>query len=150
MLPSIKNFDPKLYGQLEINFINLVDYCYVLRYIDSVPSNFKVVLKRKEIIANLDFIISLMQNKISIEHLGFQSIYEIDKDAKRKELLDNNYLLNSLSKTDFLKGIEDVSEFSIDQYNNFIEITYQTDVKWISSLEVRSVVTTERRKYTFY
>jgi len=129
MLPSIKNFDPKLYGQLEINFINLVDYCYVLRYIDSVPSNFKVVLKRKEIIANLDFIISLMQNKISIEHLGFQSIYEIDKDAKRKELLDNNYLLNSLSKTDFLKGIEDVSEFSIDQYNNFIEITYQTDVK---------------------
>jgi HEPN domain-containing protein len=132
MLPSIKNFDTKLYNKLDKEFIEKVDACYALRYIDSVSENFKITMLKKQILAELDFTISLMHDKINVnKNNGSEnkSQYEFDKDSKRIELIENNYLFGTLTKEDFLIGIDDVHEFFIDSNKNFIEIKYQTDVK---------------------
>lgn len=132
MLPSIKNFDPKLYNRLDIEFIEVLDGSYALRYIDSVPENYKIALQKKKILAELDYTISIIHDLIRIKNRNgeeAQSPYELDKALNRNELLENNYLFGTSTKEEFLIGIDDVHEFQIDNNKNFIEIIYQTDVR---------------------
>lgn len=132
MIPSIKNFDFKLYNKLDKDFIEKIDACYTLRYIDSAPENFKITMFKKQILAELDFTISLMHDKINIKRnngLEIKSQYWLDKDSNRTELIENNYLFGIMTKEEFLSGIDDVHEFQIDNNKNFIEFKYQTDVQ---------------------
>lgn len=134
LLPSIQNYDLKLYNNLDKEFIEQLDSCYTLRYIDSAPENFKIVMLRKKIIAELDYTISLMHDKIKINRNStngreHNSKYELDKESNRIELIENNYLFGDLEKKDFLVGTDDVHEFQIDTNKNFIEFKYQTEVQ---------------------
>lgn len=130
MLLSIKNFDVKLYDNLDLDFINLLHSCYTLRYIDSAPENFKIIMRKKKTLAELDYIVYLIHDKIFIgDEINKKSQYQIDKEANRIELIKNNYIFGNVSKEDFLQGTEDVHEFHIDGSKNFVEIKYQTIVR---------------------
>ena len=131
-LPSIKNFDISLYKKLNKEFIHRLDACYSLRYIDTVPENFKITLLKKQTLAELDFTISLVFDKIKIKQKNRDENkhqYQKDKESNRNELCENNYLFGALTKDTFLTGIDDVYQFYVDNYKNFIEIKYQTDIK---------------------
>lgn len=131
MLPSIKSFDPKLHSKLNLEFIQLVDKCYTLRYFESLPANFRIALLKKKVLAELDFTISLMQDKINIHRSDKESksIYQHDVDTKRTELLENNFLFGQQTKDDYLLGIENVYELFVDKNKSFVEIHYLTNIE---------------------
>ena len=54
------------------------------------------------------------------------SSYEIDKKNKNTVLCTNNYLLNSISKEDYLKQEEYIYEFRIAPNHEIIEVLYKT------------------------
>jgi HEPN domain-containing protein len=130
LLPSIKNYDKKLHDKLDMDFIEVIDKCYTLRYIDSAPANFKVVLLKKKTLAELDFIISLMHDKMLIktDNREPKSSYQHDADSNRTELLENNFLFGQVTKEEYLLGLEDVYELTVDSNKNFIEVLYQTNI----------------------
>jgi len=130
MLPQIKNFDVKLYNKLNIDFMVKVDSCYVLRYIDSAPQNFKITLQKKQILSELDFTISTINEKINISSIDgrkHMSKYSTDRDLKIHALVNNNYLFQNTTKEIFLTGTDYLHEIMIDSNKNFIEFKYQTD-----------------------
>ena len=87
---------------------------------------------KKQTLAELDFTISLVFDKIKIKQKNRdenKNQYQKDKESNRNELCENNYLFGALTKDTFLTGIDDVYQFYVDNYKNFIEIKYQTDIK---------------------
>jgi HEPN domain-containing protein len=129
-LPSIKNFDKKLYDELDKEFLKQIASCYILRYIDSAPKDFKLVLLRKHTLAKLDLIISQFETKFNFKKNGtdYKRQYELDKESNRRELFDSNYLLNNQEKGIFLSGIDDVYEIQMDFNGQCIEVYYKTDI----------------------
>ena len=132
MLPSIKSYDKPLYGKLDVDFIERIDKCYALRYLDSIPANFNLALHRKQTLAELDYIMSLTHNKINVKRpdgKDSKSLYQLDKDSGREELCKSNYIILDLPKEDFLTGVDDVYQIGLDANKNFIEMKYQTDIQ---------------------
>jgi len=129
LIPSIKNFDIKLFNRLNIDFIMQVDSCYVLRYIDSAPENFHIALRRNQILSELDFSISMIEEKININAIDgrkYMTKYSSDKVAKRHELVNNNYLFQNIAKESFLIGEDYLYEIWIHSNKQFTEVKYQT------------------------
>ena len=132
MLPSIKNYDKPLYDKLDIDFIDRIDKCYTLRYLDAIPANFNLALRRKQTLSELDYVMSLVHNKINVKRpdgADGKSLYQHDKESGREELCENNYVVLELKREDFLLGIDDVYQIQFDANKNFIEFKYQTDVQ---------------------
>ena len=91
-----------------------------------------MALRRKQTLAELDYVMSLTHNKINVKRgdgADGKSLYQHDKESGRGELCENNYVILELEKEDFLLGIDDVYQIELDANRNFIEIKYQTDVQ---------------------
>lgn len=132
LLPSIKNFDKSLYEKLNLDFIELIDSSYNLRYIESAPAGLKICLLRKNILSNLDQTISLLHDKIKIQNEKgeFQkSLYQNDWESKRDELTKDNFIFNKVNKDEYLLGIDNVYQVQISDTKSFIEIHYTTQIK---------------------
>ncbi|MFV8391908.1 HEPN domain-containing protein [Flavobacterium sp. LB2P6] len=132
LLPSIKNFDSTLYNKLDIAFLELIDRSYNLRYIDSAPARFKIDLSKRNILANLDYTISLLHDKMKVQNEKGEfnkSIYQNDLESKREELITDNYLFNNQTKEEFIKGFDFCYQINITDDKSFVEIYYQTEVQ---------------------
>ncbi len=133
LLEELKDFDDKLYDQINKQFVNLIEQSYKLRYIDALPVGFRVALVRRNVLAELDFTVSLFANKIQLNlnpnSSSNDTKYFFDKKNKSSDLYLNNFILNELPKNEFLLGIDDVYEFINDENGNFIEVIYQSDIK---------------------
>ena len=127
LLEEIKEFDDKLYQQFDIPYLALIEQCYQLRYIDSAPEGLNVTLVKRRLLAELDFMITLLVNKIRINtNKPYDNKYKMDLQAKNPDLFENNFILNEIPKDEFLKGIDEVYQFSIESNGTFIEIIYQS------------------------
>jgi HEPN domain-containing protein len=132
LLPSIKSFDRTLYDKLDISFLELIDTSYNLRYITSAPAGFKIALSKKNMLANLDYTISLLHDKMKVQNEKGEydkSTYQNDWESRREELIDDNYLFNSLTKEEYLKGFDLGYQINITDDKEFIEMHYQIEVQ---------------------
>lgn len=130
LLPSIKSFDRTLYDKLDIAFLELIDKSYNLRYIESAPAGFKIDLSKRNILANLDYTISLLYDKMKVQNENGEhnkSKYQIDLESKREELITDNYLYNNLTKEEYLKGFDLGYQINITADKSFVEIHYHTN-----------------------
>lgn len=126
LLEAIKDFDTKLYNQINQPFVALIEKAYQMRYIDSLSNGFRICLVRRNVLAELDSIISLLANKIKLKN---ETKYEVDKKANKPSLYENNFVLNNIDKNEFLIGLDDAFEFIVDEKIGFFEVSYQFDFK---------------------
>lgn len=126
LLEEIKSFDTKLYNQINQPFVALIEKAYQMRYIDSLPNGFRICLVRRNVLAELDFIISILAKKIKLQK---ETKYEVDEKEKKPSLYENNFVLNNIDKKEFLIGLDDAFEFIVDEKIGFLEISYQFDFK---------------------
>lgn len=136
LLPSIKSFDKTLYDKLDITFLELIEKSYCLRYIESAPAGFKIDLSKRNILANLDYTISLLHNKLKVQNQKGElnkTPYQNDWESKRKELITDNYLFNNLTIEEYLNGFDLGYQINITADKTFVEIHYQTKVQKFES-----------------
>jgi len=105
---KVKIFDPTLYNAFNSSFLEILIRCYKLRYIDDVPDNFSIVLMQYPLLAELDYIISKIEEKINIFQDGkkLELGYRQNWKNKNPEFVTNNYIYLGVSKNKFIESQE--------------------------------------------
>lgn len=133
LMEELIGFDDELYSKINKEYVNLIEKSYQLRYIDSVPPRFRITLVRRTVLAELDYIISLLTDRIlfetSISTNSNKTKYNYHKKIKNCDLYLNNFILNSIAKSDFIQGIDNVYEFINREKGGFIEVFYTAEIK---------------------
>lgn len=127
---SLRYIDTKLWSTLNIEFIELLQKLYSLRYLDSLTRNFNAVIIAREFLAELDFTAISMQSRFGIENDGIavKMKYHSDLQAREPKLFLNNHVLLNLQKQEFISS----SPQSVYAVRNcpdlgLIEVTYTTE-----------------------
>jgi len=104
----VKEFDPDLYNNLNLSFLELLIKCYTLRYLDDAPNKFSVVFIQYPLLAELDYSVSKIEKKFHI----YQDSKKLDLDYRQTwnnkdpEFTANNYIYNGMSKVNFIETNE--------------------------------------------
>ena len=122
LLHEISKYDPKLYNLIDRIFLEELNKCYEFRYIESISNDFKITLKKSELLYNLDKTFNLLFNKIVI-NTKQQLKYIDDIASKRVELIKDNHVYGSITSnhTDL------VYEAFYDPVYGLFEMEYETD-----------------------
>ena len=105
---KLKNFDQALYSALNESFLEMLIRCYKLRYIDDAPDHFSIVLIQFPLLAELDYTISKIEEKIHIYQDGKKLVlsYRQMWNNKNPEFTTNNYVYLGISKNSFIETQE--------------------------------------------
>ncbi len=125
----VKNFDPKLWGDLNEDFIRLLQRAYHLRYLDKLEKNFNPVIASREFLAELDFTVLIIQNSFHLNKNGEEVVlmYHQDKNSNDSRLFYNNYLLTEIEKQSFISAKDQlVYEIRKCPLGGFFEVEYLT------------------------
>ncbi|MDO9302222.1 MAG: hypothetical protein Q7T89_12600 [Anaerolineales bacterium] len=105
---KFNSFDPSLYNTFNKSFLEMLIRCYKLRYIDDVPDHFSVVFIQFPLLAELDYTISKIEEKINIYQDGkkLEFGYRQMWNNKNPEFTENNYIYLGISKNSFIQDKE--------------------------------------------
>ena len=110
-LNSLRNYVPKLYEKINLEFFKYLKHCYCLRYTDQLPLNFNIVIYARETLAELDQTIYNMEFQLNFTQSDGQETltpYRVSLENKDERLLQDNYILSGEDKLTFLKR-EDIA-----------------------------------------
>jgi hypothetical protein len=102
---SLRNYSPKIYNQINKDFLKLCQKCYKLRYLDSLKDNFNLVIAQLEFLAELDHTIDTIEKSFKfISKNNPDGLHRYATAIKSKDirLFQNNYILNNIKKSDLL------------------------------------------------
>jgi len=105
---KLKNFDPDMYDTFNESFLYMLIKCYKLRYIDNALNEFSIVIAQFPLLAELDFSISKIEQKLNIFQdgkkleLGYRQMW----NQKAPELIKNNFVFLGTSKGNFIETNE--------------------------------------------
>jgi hypothetical protein len=128
-LKSVRNWNPSLFDSFNQEFLQLLQKCYQLRYIDDLADGFNIVLASREFLAELDFTAISLQSKIYISDKdgSRQSAYDHLVAIRDPRLLGDNHILSGQEKQVFITaGPELVYELRQFVPGGLMEVQYST------------------------
>lgn len=126
---AVKNFDSKLWGALNKEFLELLQKVYALRYLDDLKQNFNLVIASREFLAELDYTVFTIQKKFKLKKGQKDVVTIFDEHLAKKDsrLFLNNHCLSGIQKQEFIIA---ESQFMYEVRKcplyGFIEINYVT------------------------
>lgn len=130
---TLRNKFPKIFNEINWEFVSLLAKSYKLRYLDDIEPDFNLVIIRLKLLSELDFIVNLIETTIKIMKNGnnLKIIYLRAIEEKHVLLMSQNYILYNLDKTDFLQNqIDLVLEFrQVNKLNSMKVLYFSNDIK---------------------
>ena len=129
---SLKNYDKEISKAVNVGFLKLCQKCFLLRYTESLKTNFNIVLASREFLAELDYTVHLFKNSFSliVGDRKQEMRYDHSLRVKDHRLFLNNHILQNITKNDFIyKEPQRVYELRNDQHRGIIEIEYSSTAK---------------------
>lgn len=126
---AVKNFDSKLWGALNKEFLDLLQKVYALRYLDDLEQNFNLVIASREFLAELDYTAVTIQEKFQLkkDKKDIVLMYHQNLDKKDARLILNNHVLSGIEKQLFiLAEAQFVYEVRNCPLHGLFELTYLT------------------------
>jgi hypothetical protein len=101
---ALRAFDPGFYAGIPSGFFELLVKCYKLRYSDSVPKGFNVVIAQRELLAEIDIVCISMQRmfKKSVNGVGQKFVFDTAVSVADARLLGENVMLSEVGKEEFI------------------------------------------------
>lgn len=124
---AVKNFDPKLWGAFNAEFVSLLQLVYALRYQDALVKNFNAVIASREFLAELDYTAVTIQESFQLKKDGKVAVlaYHHDRMQHDPRLLLNNHVLQGIDKQTFIAAEPQfVYEVRNCPLRGFIEVSY--------------------------
>ena len=121
------NFDARLSEVLNPDFLQLLQKCYKLRYLDDIEVSFNLVIASREFLAELDHAALMLQESFRLQRGGQPHVtrYHNDKRDRDGRLVLNNYLFTHQDKQRFIsEEPQFVYEVRKNGPNDLIEVTY--------------------------
>lgn len=121
------NFDGRLSEVLNAEFLQLLQKCYKLRYLDDIEVGFSLVIASREFLAELDHAALMLQESFRLRRGDKQHLtrYHSDKRNRDPRLVLNNYLFTHQDKQRFISNEPQfVYELRMNGPNDLIEVTY--------------------------
>jgi len=115
--------------KINLDFLKALTKIYQSRYFEKLGTGYNFIILRNKFLAELDYTYSFLESltRIKTKKKVFQTNYEIDVQQKNKILYKNNYLLNNISKDEFLKQQDLACEFRIMPNHEILEVIYFTN-----------------------
>lgn len=125
---TFKNKFPTIYESINFEFIEFLFKSYLLRYLDDIPDDFNLVIIKNKTLAELDHIVNILENSISINRNGRSGRkYKTDLDENNNALLNYNFLLSKIDKSKFVESVNFIYELRKIPNFGIIEVTYYSD-----------------------
>ncbi|CAH0998039.1 hypothetical protein EMA8858_04174 [Emticicia aquatica] len=123
----LKNQFRTLHNSINWEFIAFLSKAYRIRYIDDLEGNFNIAIIRYKTLAELDFLVSQIEEKFEIGEATKQNKYEVDKRSQNPLLLTLNYFLTGLDKTTLIERTDKVFEFRLMENREILQTDYLTN-----------------------
>jgi hypothetical protein len=110
---SVRNFVPGMYSKLSTSFLQFLQQCYKLRYLDQLPENFNLNIGARMTLAELDFTVDTIQAEVILHdqngveiNIPYRHAVLHPTSPSHRHILENNYLVEGVEKAVFLKRSE--------------------------------------------
>lgn len=128
LLQLFNSHDETIREKFNPDFFKVISKIYSSRYYEDLGAGYNFVIMKNKFLAEFDYIFSILESKMAFHYEGQEvkkTAYDLDIEKKNPLLWENNYLLNDISKIDFLNGEEHVYEFRIQSNHQFMEVLYK-------------------------
>ncbi|MGD0100880.1 MAG: hypothetical protein ABSC60_11085 [Acidobacteriota bacterium] len=100
----LKNFDPGLYSTFNEKFFMFLQKCYELRYPDALPDGYNLVIRSRELLAELDHTAISIEEKFSASRKNTEqkNLFKILQVKNDERLIWNNHKLNKEDRFAFI------------------------------------------------
>jgi hypothetical protein len=102
----LKNFDPTLYATFNEEFFVFLQKCYDLRYPDSLPAGFNIVIRSRELLAELDLTALSIEKRFDIRRTDAKTagstLFDQLRLKKDERLVWDNHVLNNEDRLTFI------------------------------------------------
>ncbi len=126
---AVQNFDPELFNRLDTDFLKLNQKTYLLRYTDSVPVGFNLIVASREFLAELDYTVFEIFRRFTVERNGkkHQTPFDAAVSTVDPRVIQENHVLMNADKRKFIRAKpQAVYEVRNDARLGLIEVTYET------------------------
>jgi|ERR1051326_4511907 hypothetical protein len=126
---AVRNFDTELFSELDLDFIKLNQKAYELRYTESLPVDFNLIIASREFLAELDHSINSIFRRFKIEINGKvqPTPYYAAVEAHDTRVIEDNHIISGQNKTEFVTQTgQFVYEIRNDPKLGLLEVTYET------------------------
>ena len=123
----LRNFNPRLYAELNDDFLALNQKVYALRYTDDLPIDFNLVIASREFLAEMDFTIASMFSCFSMQQgkRHIETPYQIAVRTKDERLVLDNHVLSKVPAEFFTYAEPQfVYEVRNQETRGLMEVTY--------------------------
>jgi HEPN domain-containing protein len=113
--------------KINSEFIKVVSKIYKSRYFEILGPGYNFVINKNKFLAEFDYTYAELEKTTMLryeQNSKIKSPYNLDKEKNNAHLYENNYILNSLSKIDFLNQEDTVYEFRISETHHAVEVYY--------------------------
>jgi hypothetical protein len=127
---GVKNFSPEVFSRLDLDFLELNQKCFRLRYTDDIPIGFNLVIPSREFLSELDHTALMLQRGFVIKGNGTLQKTEFDSLLARHDdrLWAENHILLGIQKTQFIyQSPQFVYEVRNDPARGLLEATYTAE-----------------------
>lgn len=102
----IRELVPDLFAKFNPDFLDFLERCYTLRYMDSLPPGFTLKVFARETLAELDHTLFHTEFQINLRYADGRHVATALRSAIEKKdprVLLDNHVLTGVSKSDFLR-----------------------------------------------
>jgi hypothetical protein len=115
LVNALRNAFRELFAALNPEFIEFLERAYQLRYVDDLEKDFNLCISRRKTLAELDFTVAQIENRLVREQEGKTVERFYTKLLKGETymaplLWQDNYLLQGMNKKDFIEQPDFVYE----------------------------------------
>lgn len=116
LLNMLIRVKPEIKHKLNKEYFKALNKIYLTRYYESLPDGFRCEILRNKFLAELDYSFSILYPLVEVVPLNgpkTKTMYERDIENRTSPLFNNNYILQNIEKTQFLKNKERAIQFVI-------------------------------------
>lgn len=112
------------------NFLEFLAECYSLRCFDKIPAGFNLCIRKRQLLAELDETVLAYEKALTLVQNGVQvpSLCQVAMQARDPRITTENWILNGVTKSEFIEQVDTVYEIRFFGPLNQIEIEYYTKV----------------------
>lgn len=104
---ALRKVDTQTASSINIEFLQMLTNVYKSRYFDGLPGNYEYSIYKNKTISELDYTYHFLVNARKHDLAKNKSTYELDIDNKKPLLIENNYLLQGVSKEQMFDHLRD-------------------------------------------
>lgn len=126
---AVKNFSPTLFGQLDLEFLELNKKCFRLRYTDAIPVGFNLVVPTRNFLAELDHTALAVQRRFvpNAEAASYKTEFDLLMERRDDRLWVENHVLLKMDKETFIYGAPQfIYEIRSHEVRGLLEANYSS------------------------